>query len=259
MKKAQAGLLLCAIWATAPALGQDGHPGIIGSDDRQIVQQEGPPWDAVGQVNISLYNRLGRCTGTLVKPDLVITAAHCVIDPWKKAPFPLHAIHFVAGIHANSRKGHSTAKCLRFLKDFIYVGPDRVLPRAPAQKVPIEALTRDVVAIVLQSEIAVEPAALARAAIGQPGHKLTHAAFPADRRYQLTAHFGCRLLRADLFGPLWFNDCDTHPASSGGPIFVDEGGKLKLAAIMLGGGDRISNLALPVSEWMSLTESATCS
>ena len=243
---------------TLPASGQDRHPGVIGSDDRQIVSQEGAPWDAVGQVNIALYNRLTRCTGTLVKPDLVITAAHCVMDPWKKSALPLHAIHFVAGIHADSKKGHSIAKCLRFLKDYIYVGPNRILPRAPAQKVPIEALTRDVVAIVLEKKLSVEPAALARAVIAQPGHKLTHAAFPADRRHQLTAHFGCQLLRADLFGPLWFNDCDTHPASSGGPIFVDEGGKLKLAAIMLGGRDRISNLGLPISEWTSLTESATC-
>lgn len=104
MKKVQAGLLVCTLLMTLPASGQDRHPGVIGSDDRQIVSQEGAPWDAVGQVNIALYNRLTRCTGTLVKPDLVITAAHCVMDPWKKSALPLHAIHFVAGIHADSKK-----------------------------------------------------------------------------------------------------------------------------------------------------------
>jgi protease YdgD len=258
MKIARACVLLFLFWPTLPALGQDWHPGIIGSDDRQIVDQEGAPWGAVGQVNIALYNRLGRCTGTLVKPDLVITAAHCVMDPWKKSPFPLHAVHFVAGIHTDSQKGHSIAKCLRFPKEYKYVAPDRILPRAPIQRVPLEAFRQDVVAIVLASKIAVEPAALARAVVGKPGQKLTHAAYPADRRHHLTAHFGCQLLRADLFGPLWFNDCDTHPASSGGPIFVDEGGTLKLAAVMLGGGDRISNVALPISEWISLTEDAAC-
>ena len=63
-----------------------------------------------------------------------------------------------------------------------------------------------------------------------------HAAYPADRRFVLTAHFNCRLVGSDRERPLWFNDCDTHPASSGGPLFTKMDGVFKLTAIMLGEG-----------------------
>jgi protease YdgD len=246
--------LFCPTWGSA----QDLHPGIIGEDDRQIVQQRGAPWDAVGQVNVALHRLRFACTGTLVAPDTVITAAHCVIDPWASKPFPLHEIHFVAGVHADAIKGHSTAKCLRFLEGYRFVGPERIIPSMPAQKVPIEAFALDAVAIVLRDQIPVEPASLARAMVGRPGQRLVHAAYPADRRHILSAHFDCHILRTDLFGRLWLNDCDTHSASSGGPLFVEMEGKQKLAAIMVGTFERVANLALPASEWMTLIEAETC-
>jgi protease YdgD len=70
-----AGIVVaCADW---PAPGQDLYPGIIGEDDRVRLQEQGPPWDAVGQVNVAGYRIMGQCTGTLVAPNLVVTAAHC--------------------------------------------------------------------------------------------------------------------------------------------------------------------------------------
>ena len=55
---------------------------------------------------------------------------------------------------------------------------------------------------------------------------LVHASYPADRRYMLTAHFGCHLLERDP--DLWLTDCDTTAASSGGPVFVQRNGNLRL-------------------------------
>ena len=73
-----------------------------------------------------------------------------------------------------------------------------------------------------------------------------------------SAHFDCHLLPSDLEGPLWFNDCDTHPASSGGPLFIRTDGKHNMAAIMLGTGGHEYNVALPISEWLELTQKTTC-
>jgi protease YdgD len=199
-----------------------------------------------------------QCTGILVAPNLVVTAAHCVMDPWRKAAYPLHDIHFAAGVRGGTSKGQATALCLHFPEHYRYVGPEKILPTMPAQKVPLESVTSDVVAIVLGTRIAVDPAPLAEDAAPQPGLRLDHVAYPADHRFMPWAHFGCRLLQADPALPLWFNDCDTHPASSGGPLFVRTEGTPRVAAIMLGTGGHDFNVALPISAWLELTRDADC-
>ena len=105
-------LLLIAIavaMAGRHASSQDRRPGIIGRDDRVRLDAKGPPWDAIGQVNIAGFDRIDVCTGTLTSPNLVMTAAHCVMNPWKKIPYPLHDIHFVAGVRGEAIKGHAKA------------------------------------------------------------------------------------------------------------------------------------------------------
>ena len=72
------------------------------------------------------------------------------------------------------------------------------------------------------------------------------------------AQFNCQLLASDRVGPLWLNDCDTHPGSSGGPLFVKVDGTYKVAAIMVGAGAGAANVALPISEWLDLTQDAKC-
>ncbi len=241
-----------------PAVSQGLSPGIIGDDDRVRLDQQGPPWDAVGQVNVSTYRMAGQCTGTLVAPNVVITAAHCIIDPFKKKPFPLHDIHFLAGVRGSDNLGHETAECLHFPEDYSYIGPDKILPTMPARPVPAQAFQTDAVAIVLKGALTVDPAPLAESISPEPGLRLVHVAYPADHRFLPWADFNCHLLRSDPKEPLWLNDCDTHVGSSGGPLFVEEDGNYKLAAIMLGSAKRMFNIAMPVSKWGDLARNTTC-
>jgi protease YdgD len=234
------------------ASSQDLHPGIIGEDDRVEVIEQGSPWDAIGQVNVGEH---GHCTGTLVAPDVVLTAAHCVVDEERKEPFPLRDIQFRTAVRGAEDKGHSTAKCLRFPKNYDF---DAIGTLGNDKRDFAGTDFIDAVVIVLNDRLAVLPAPLADGVVAKPGLRLVHAAYPADRNFVLTAQFRCQLLRADFKGPLWFNNCDTHPASSGGPIFITRDGKLGLAAIMLGMQERISNIGLPISEWKSLLREAVC-
>jgi hypothetical protein len=94
----------------AEAAGADLRPGIIDEDDRTILEDQGPPWDAVGQVGIGGFRSSVQCTGTLIAPDLVVTAAHCVVSPATGKPFPLRDIHFLAGVRGPTNKGHATAR-----------------------------------------------------------------------------------------------------------------------------------------------------
>ena len=114
------------------------------------------------------------------------------------------------------------------------------------------------VEIVLNDKLEVNPVAIAEMVDLHPGLSLVHAAYPADRRLVLSAHFGCRLLHSDLKPPLWFNDCDTHPASSGGPLLTKIDGVLQLAAIMVATGKRTSNVAVPISAVKDSTRDRAC-
>ncbi|OYW56212.1 MAG: hypothetical protein B7Y80_08030 [Hyphomicrobium sp. 32-62-53] len=239
------GLLLTSIDAVAAG------PGVIGTDDRKPVTETGRPWDAIGQVNIGGYRALGQCTGTLVRPNLVITAAHCLMNDATGKPHPFRHIHFLAGVRGGKHAAHAKAKCLRFLNGHTYV------PQRNANGVPLSAMFQDVAAITLDADLAIEPATIADARPRAPGEPLVHAAYPADRRFQLQAHTGCRLLQPNRPTPVWLSDCDTHPASSGGPVFVEENGSLALAAVMVGAG-RANTTAIPLATWQELLDGNAC-
>jgi protease YdgD len=69
----------------------------------------GSGWQAVGRLNIDAR---GFCTATLIAPDRVLTAAHCLFDPDTGARIDDRAMEFLAGWrigHAEAIRGISRA------------------------------------------------------------------------------------------------------------------------------------------------------
>lgn len=50
-------------------------------DDRQPMIDQRQPWSAIGRITFTDGNTSGHCTGTLIADNLVLTNAHCIVNP----------------------------------------------------------------------------------------------------------------------------------------------------------------------------------
>lgn len=84
-------VLILALFMAAlsgPALAQDKPLRLLETGD------DSRGWGAVGRINLG---KRGFCTGALIAPDLVLTAAHCLFDKATGARFEASEIEFLAG------------------------------------------------------------------------------------------------------------------------------------------------------------------
>ncbi len=92
------------LMAAALCLGA-GTPTGVEAGDTSLDLRGIAGWEAVGR--LTLADR-AMCTGALIAPDIVLTAAHCLYDPVNGRAVKPHKIRFDAGLAGGDAKASRT-------------------------------------------------------------------------------------------------------------------------------------------------------
>lgn len=184
---------------------------------RLDVGDEARDWEAVGRLELA---GRGFCTGALVAPDLVLTAAHCLFDKETGARIDPARIEFMAGW----RNGRAAA--YRSVRRAV-THPDY----APATDVTAERVRNDVALLELHHPIKntrVTPFETDERP--RKGQKIGVVSYARDRSEAPSLQNICEVL-ARQDGVLVMS-CDVDFGSSGAPIFSFEGGVPRIVSVV---------------------------
>lgn len=211
-------LLAASLAAAPPATAQDTRtpprgtlrPGVGPDDPRRPVDVRAEPWRALGRVQLEVG---GRCTGVLVGPRTVLTAAHCLFSPRSRQVVRPGSVHFLLGYHLGEWKARARVTALTMGEGFML---DRDSPFGGP-------VGRDWALLTLDAPLGEGRALRLRRSVPPPGTELMLAGYQQDRPEVLLADTGCRALglRRGVQGlPLLAHGCAGTRGTSGAPLLA---------------------------------------
>lgn len=209
-------LFLAALCALFPTLSLADTTGLTRLTGRDALLG----WEAIGRLDL---DGLGFCTGTLIAPDLVLTAAHCVYDKRKKKAIDAGSITFRAGL----RDGVAVVER----------GVDRIAAHPtyrPQDGVTPKNIRHDVALLKLDAPITTTDADPYILHNGPTeGRQVSIVSYGRGRSEALSRQRGCNILGQQ--GDLLAFDCNVTFGSSGAPVFVHTGGRGRILSIISAG------------------------
>ena len=176
-------------------------------------------WEAVGRVEIG---RTGYCTGVLIAPDLVLTAAHCLLAG-RDGYAEVSQMRFRAGLRDGAALAESSVQ--RMLVHPAY--DPRSADRA-------RQIRWDVGLMQLSSPVSVTTAApFPTATLADGARGLSVVSYGLGRDDALSWDEDCGVVGRR--GGLIAFDCDVTFGSSGAPVFHRTGGRAALVSLVSAG------------------------
>jgi protease YdgD len=173
----------------------------------EIVDVHTYPWSSIGKVNFARFDERQSCTGSVIGPKELLTAAHCLYNARTPAHqlFSAGAIHFLLGFSSGEYRMHRVGALYAVSPKFEY-GNKKTAGDDWAVIYVDEPFPSDI-----------KPLRLATTRT-LPGTLVETAGYSTYQSKVMTTDKHCRVTAVSADGKLVFNDCVFRRGNSGGPL-----------------------------------------